>query len=225
MSNRAEDRDKPAPRRSVVSVTALRVIDACLRVLQRLRNRFEPPDEDEGSSRGSGKRSQSAAEQSPASEECAPRPKGLLFRVLIVLVGLLLAGAAGALISYYGLSKLVEARGAAVERVQEELDIAKKEESRIVNLMSRFQRENGEYRLQVHEAQREVEEYKNRIDELDKQLAATRRVERPAPKGVRGAVPAESAKPRAPQKTGNCAVDTGNLSGGLSDCIDKFNRP
>jgi hypothetical protein len=225
MNNKAEDRDQAAPQPGVVTVTMLRAIDACLRTLQRLRSRFEAPAEEEGFSRGGGKRRQSGPQEPTAGEEPAPRPRGLLFRLLIMLICLLVGGGAGAYFSYRGLSKLVAARGAAMEQIQEELDIAKKEEARKVNLMAKFQKENAEFRLQMREAQREVEDYKSRIDELDKQLAAAKRVERPAPAGRRAAVPAASAKPRAPQKTGDCTVGTGNLSGNLTDCIEKFNRP
>lgn len=225
MSKKAEASDKAAPRPNVVKVALLRVIDACLGALQRLRSRFESPDQDEGSSRGGGKRSQSPDKEPPPAEEAAPRPQGLLYRVLIVLLCLLLGTAAGGLLSYRVLSQKLEAHATVVERMQDELDIAKKEEARSVNLMAKFQKENAEFRLQVREAQREVADYKSQVDELDKQLAATKRVERPAPSSGRAANPVAKAAPAVPQKAGDCAVGSANAVGNLANCIDKFNRP
>jgi hypothetical protein len=224
MNNKAEDREEAAPRPGLVTMTMLRAIDACLHALQRLRGRFEVPAEDERSGRDGGKRTQSTPQEPSAAEEAAPRPPGLLYRLLIMLICLLLGGGAGAFLSYRGLSKLVQARGAEVERLQDELDISKKEEMRSVNLMAKFQKENAEFRLQTREAQREAEDYKARIDELEKQMAATKRVERPAPTGRRAAAPTAATRPSAPLKTGNCAVSAGNPSVNLADCIEKFNQ-
>jgi len=224
MSKRTENQDKEAQPPGVVAVTVLRAIDACLHALQRLRSRFESSADEEGASRDGGKRRQSGPEQPQEAAEAAPRPRGLLYRLLIMLICLLLGGGAGAFLSYRGLSKLVQARGAEVERIQDELDISKKEEARSVNLMAKFQKENAEFRLQMREAQREVEEYKSRIDELDKELIAAKRVERPAPAGRRAAAPTATTKPSTPQKTGDCAVGTGNAGASLTDCIEKFNR-
>jgi hypothetical protein len=225
MANKAEDTDKAAPRPSVVSAAVLRAIDACLHALQRLRSRFEVPAEDKDAKRDGGRRSQSAPELAPATEEAAPHSKGFLYRALIVLLCLLLGSAAGATLAYRVFSKKLESHATVVERIEDELDIAKKEEARSVNLMAKFQKENAEFRLEVREAQREVEDYKRRIDELEKQQAATKRIERPVSSSGRAAVPAATAKPRAPEKTGTCTVGPGNPSGSLSDCIDKFNRP
>jgi hypothetical protein len=97
-----------------------------------------------------------------------------------MLICVLLGGGAGAFLSYRGLSKLVQARS--------------------VNPMAKFQKENAEFRLQMREAQREVEEYKSRIDELDKELIAAKRVERPAPAGRRAAAPTATTKPSTPKR-------------------------
>jgi hypothetical protein len=224
MSNRAVDQDEAPKRPGKLAAAALRAIDACLGALQRLRKRFTVPAEDEDSSGQGGKRSQSAADQPPVVVAGAPGQKTLLHRALIVLLCLLLGGVGGALFSYRGLAKMLATRGAAIEQLQEEIDLSKKEEARSLNLTARYQKENSEYRQQSREAQREVENYKSRIEELGKELTAMKRVEAPAPRGARVAPAAAPAKPSAPQKSGNCVVGTANPSGNLTDCIEKFNR-
>jgi hypothetical protein len=213
------DQDKPAPHPGMMAATALRAIDACLRALRRLRRRFEvPAAEDDPVNVGS-------TEAEPTFG--TPRQKPLLHRALIVLLCLLIGSGVGAWLSYRRLAKMLDSRGTVIEQMQEELDLSKKEETRNANLTAKFQNENSNFRLQMREAQREVDEYKSRIEELNKQLTAMKRVEPAAakPSPVVAAKAKPSARPSAPQKTATCAVGTANLSGNLADCIDKFNKP
>jgi hypothetical protein len=217
MNKQDADRDAPAAGPGAVAKTVLRTIDACLHLLQRLRNRFEASDEVAASD-------DRHAQAGPAKEDKALAP-ALLRRALIVLLCLLAGGGGGALLVYRGLSMKLHAHSSVVEHLQEELDIAKKEEARTVKLMDRFQRENAEYRHEARDAQREAETHKRRADELDEQLTAVKqRAERPAPQSGRAATTSSAAKSRPPQKTGNCAVGGANLGGDLSTCIEKFNR-
>lgn len=222
MSNRSVDQDQATPPPGVLAGGALRVIDSCMRALQRLRNRFAPPIENARASRDDGRHGHGATDEAPTEVAAAPPRRSLLRRILIVLLVLLFGVAGGALLAYRGFAQLIELRGAAVERLQEEIDHSRKEETRNANLVTRFQKENGEYRLQLREAKREVEEYQDRVEELKKQLDELKRAERLAQQGGATTGAALTYRSRRPQKTGNCAVGTAS---GLTECIEKFNRP
>jgi hypothetical protein len=215
MSEKNRERDDPAPSPGAVAKTAIRAIDACMGVLQRLRGRFEPQSD------GHGKHSQPEPTPVPETTEAAPQRPSFLHRALIVLLCLLIGAAAGAAISYRGLAIKLKEHAGVVERMQDEIDAAKKAEARNVKLMDRFQRENAEYRQQTREAGREAEEQKSRADQLEAQLAAKKHAEQPPPPSGRAAIAHPKARPSAPPKTGDCTVGNGS---DLTKCIDKFNR-
>jgi hypothetical protein len=215
MSEKNRERDDPAPSPGAVAKTAIRAIDACMGVLQRLRGRFEPQSD------GDGKHRQPEPTPVPETTEAAPQRPSLLHRALVVLLCLLIGAGAGAVISYRGLAIKLKEHAGVVERMQDEIDAAKKAESRNVKLMDRFQRENAEYRQQTREAERQAEEQKSRADQLDAQLAEKKRAEQPPPPAARTAIAHPKAKPSTPPKTGDCTVGNGS---DLTKCIDKFNR-
>jgi septal ring factor EnvC (AmiA/AmiB activator) len=233
MKSSPEDNDKAAPSVGLVAAAVLRAIDACLRALHRLRRRFEAPLDKEASPRDARGGSASGENSAAETAEDVPRQKPLLYRLLIIVICLLLGGITATLLAYRGFAKVIEARGTVIERLQEDVELSKKEETRSVNLTAKFQKENSEYRLQMRELQREADEYKTRIEDLNKQLTALKRVEPPAPtarasapvaRAIARPNPAPSPAASPPPKTGTCAVGTGNLSGNLAECIDKFNR-
>lgn len=224
MSRPDAERDAPAAAPGAVTKAALRVIDACLNYLQRLRGRFAPEDE---SGRHGGRRSPLDSKQVPATEEKAPPPKSSFLRLaLVALICLLLGSGAGTLLSYRELSHQLSEHGSVVERIQEELDATRKEDARNVKLLDKFQRENAEYRHEAREAQRETESAKSRVAELETRIEEMRheqakRAEQAAQEARRAAALAQRGKQQRPPKTGNCAVGSGN---DVTECIEKFNR-
>lgn len=219
------ERDAPAAAPGAVTKAALRVIDASLNYLQRLRGRFAPPDETD---RRGGRQSQLDSKHAAASEEKAPSPKPSFLRLALVgLICLLVGGGVGALLSYRELSHQLSDHAGVVERMQEELDATRKEEARNIKLLDKFQRENAEYRREARDAEREAEAHRRRAEELEAQIEAAKRAEEAkraelaARQAKRAAASAPRAKARAPQKTGDCAVGT---AGDLSNCIEEFNR-
>ena len=221
MSEKNRERDDPAPSPGAVAKTAIRAIDACMGVLQRLRGRFEPQTGGGEAPLDAGKRGQSGPPHAAETTDAAPQRPSFLHRALIVLLCLLIGAAAGAAISYRGLAIKLKEHTGVVERMQDEIDAAKKAEARNVKLMDRFQRENAEYRQQTREAEREAEDQKSRADQLETQLAEKKRAEQPPPPPGRVAIAHPKARPSAPPKTGNCTVGNGS---DLTKCIDKFNR-
>jgi uncharacterized protein HemX len=203
----------------VVTKTALRLIDAGLHFLQRLRGRFAPADETDGHG---GKHSQLDSKHVPVTEEKAPAPKSSFLRLaLVALICLLVGGGAGALLSYRTLSHQLAEHTNVVERIQEDLDATRKEEVRNVKLLDKFQRENAEYRHEAREAQRETESANSRIAELEGKIDEMKRAELAVQRTPRAAASAPRAKQHTPQKTADCAAGSAS---DLSDCIEKFNR-
>lgn len=223
MKEKSEHDEKATPAPGAVARAALRAIDACIAWLTTLRRRFDTGG-DEGHGREPAGRHDKTTKDEAAVPE-APRRGFFLRGLLVGLVCLLIGGGAAAFSVYRVFAKQLAEHADVVEHMQEEIDVAKKEETRSVNLMARFQRENAEMRLQLREAEREVQDQKARTDELDKALAEARRPERPPAPSSRGVPSARTAKPRAPQKTGDCAVGGANPGDKLGECIEKFNQP
>jgi hypothetical protein len=209
MKEEIEDSEQAPPRFAWFKAAALRVVDACLRPLQKLRQRLEPED-DEG--RG-GKRPDAKPEE--AAQQAPPRRIGLLSGLLILFVCLLVGNATGTWGAYRFMERVLDLRAAQVDRLRDDLEAAQKDQARSVNQMARFQKENGELRLQMREAQRSIDDDQARIADLEKQLAATQRVERPA---------AAAGAPRTASKPVTCAVGTGNPGADLTNCIEQFNH-
>lgn len=210
--------EAPAAGPGAVSRFALRGIDACLRVLQRLRSRFAPNEEEDENDRGGKRGGAHPAHEAEADVPAAPKPS-FLHRALLVLIGLLIGGAVGAVVAYRGLSLKLEAHSAVVERMQDEIDAAKKDEVRTIKLMDKFLRENAEYRQQAREAQHEADTARKEAAQLEAQVAEMKRAEQATQQTPNK--PATAPQSRLPPKTGNCAVGD---AGDLSKCIEKFNR-
>jgi hypothetical protein len=228
MNKQDAERDAPAAAPGAVSKAALRAIDAGLHFLQKLRNRFAPSDETD---RRDDRRSQPDPKHAPAAAEEAPTHRPSFLRLaLLTLICLLVGGAAGAWFSYRTLSHQIREHANVVDRMQEDLDATRKEDARNVKLLDKFQRENAEYRHEAREAQREAESAKGQVAGLEAQIEtlkydnAKRNVEAAQETRRTTELAKQRVKQRPPQKTANCAVGTANLSGDLSECIDKFNR-
>jgi hypothetical protein len=208
------DSKQAVPHHDRGSPVALRAIDACVRALQRLRKRFEAREDEEA---GGGK--PRGADTEPVVREAPPRRIGFLVGLLIVLASLLVGVAAGSWGAYRGMTTVLAARAVAIDRLQEEIDISKSEQARSVNQMIRFQKENAELRLHLLKARRESVDDKARIDELEKQSARAKRLERPPAADH----PVGAASPRS-HTSGRCAVGTGSAGNGVAACIEQFNR-
>jgi hypothetical protein len=222
-SRDAEDEESPP---GATAKIALRAIDASIGWLSGLRRRFVP-DGDEG--RGH----EPAAAEGVAGEEAPPR-RGFFLRGLLIGFLCLLAGSVGGgFWAHRKFAKDLVDHAGVVERMQEEIDTARKEETRSINLGERFRRENAEMRLQLREAQHASETEKAHAEELDKALADAKKAAQPPPPAKparpvaapsRSAVAAPPSKPHVAPKTGNCAVGGAGLGDQLSDCIEQFNR-
>jgi hypothetical protein len=186
---------------------ALRMIDACLRPLQKLRQRLEPEEDDARDRRRGAK----PEEETPPTP---PRRIGFFTGLLILFVCLLVGNATGTWGAYRFMERVLDLRAAQVDRLRDDLNASQKDQARSVNQMARFQKENGELRLQMRDAQRTMDDDQTRIADLEKQLAAAKRVERPV----------AAAAPHAPHKSGTCAVGTGNPGADLTNCIEQFNQ-
>lgn len=187
--------------------TALRMIDACLRPLQKLRQRLEPEEED-----GRGRRR--SAEPKEEATQVPPRRIGFFSGLLILFVCLLVGNATGTWGAYQFMAKVLDIRAAQVDRLREDLSAMRKDQARTVNQMARFQKENGELRLQMRETQHTIDDDQAHIADLEKQLDAAKRGQRPA------AATAPSTRP----KSGTCAIGTGNPGADLTNCIEQFNQ-
>jgi hypothetical protein len=192
---------------------ALRLIDAAIARLQRWRRHFDGAGEEGAPERRRGHGATAeAAEAAPAP--AATQRRIWLRLTLAVLLALVLGGGAGAFWAR-GLfvNQLTEHAG-VVERLQEEIEAARKEEIRNVNALARFQRENGELRLQARTARRDLQDSEEQVAALQKTLAEARR---PPPRA-----PAVRA-PRVPAKSGKCSVSGAGAR--LEECLESFNRP
>jgi hypothetical protein len=218
---RSESPEEPTP--GSVGRAALRIIDAAIDRLQRWRRHFDGGD-GESPDRQAGHRA--AAHEEAAAE--TPRRGFFLRGALIALLCLAVGGAAGGFWAYRLLAGQLAEHDAEVERLQGDIDAAKKEETRSANLVTRLQRENGEMRLQVREAQRTARDAEERAGELDKALAAAKRPVRPpapAPAAARARARAPAVQGRAPLKSVDCSVGGADTGTRLSECIERFNRP
>lgn len=204
-----------------LAAASLRAVDGGMRVLQRLRARLAGPD-DEAESRDGGRSARrNAVEERPAA---IPRSPTLLHRALVVFLCLLIGGAAGTLLSYRGLARLLDSRQTIIEFMQDEIAQSRKEEALSLEAKSKYQIELGEYRKRLRESQYEAEEYKSKVEELNNQLLVMKRAESPASQAGRAGA-ARSSSQLPPQKSGTCVTGTAGLGSRLADCIDKFNRP
>jgi uncharacterized protein HemX len=213
MKDRSAPSEPPASHHGKPAAAVLRLIDAGIHRLERLRNRIEPPVDKAERGRGD-----SAAPEA-AAEVAKPRRRAGFLGILLIVVVAVLAGAAGGTwTAYRGMARILDKRAAAVESLQEDLAVAQKEQTRSTNQMARFQEENGELHLQLRESQRQNADDQARIDDLEKQLAEAKRT----PRAAAGSHPvaAASGHPRS----ATCAVSTANAGTDLSRCIDGFNR-
>lgn len=217
----AEQEQPPTP--GAVAKMALRVVDACLGYCQRLHDRLAGATEHHGH-HGHDRH----ADARPAADEAPPPAKhpSFLRRLLVALALLLLGGGTGALLTYRTLSEQAKEHSDVVERLQDEIDATRKEESRNVKLLDKFQRENAEYRREAREAQREAEAAKARSAELAEEIESMKRAQQTAQQAAQEARRAAAAKAKArasaPAKGGNCTAGTADE---VADCISRYNRP
>jgi hypothetical protein len=194
---------------------ALRLIDAAIARLQRWRRHFDGAGEEGAQERRRGHGTAAeAAEDAPAP--AVPQPRIWLRLSLAVLLALALGGGAGAFWARGLFAGQLAEHAGVVERLQEEIDAAKKEETRNVNALARFQRENGELRLQARTARRDLDDANEQVAALEKALAEARR---PPPRASAGPVR------RVAPKSGKCSVGGDGATARLGECLEAFNRP
>ena len=221
---RQEEAEKPAGP-GFIGRLELRVIDAALAWLQHLRQRVAPVAVDERGGHA-GKMAPAAHAEVPAEGPPPARHRLLWFLVALLLVVLAGAGAGGWAWRHFE-SRLAE-HDEIVDRLQDELNAAAKEEKRATGLVDRFQRENGELRLQSREALAEAETLRGRVEGLTRQLDDAKRglAELQAAKSRPAAPPpmARGGAPTPPQKTGRCAIGGAGSGEQIADCIERFNQ-
>lgn len=208
--------------RMMMLAAALRTIDGAVRLLQRARKRLDPPPDAEGSPHG-GRKPDPTTTGDTGQVTAVPRSRGLLYRTLVLLACLLLGGGIGALITYRGLSKLHEGRELTIERLKDEVAQSKIDETRSLKIESRLQNAIADLRKQLREASQETADYKSQMEELNNQLLAAQRVERPLKRNARARGPAGSGAAAA-NRAGTCDAASGNAAADLTNCIKKFNN-
>ena len=227
---RQEEGEKPAGP-GFIARLELRVIDAALAWLQHLRARLAGNSDGDdrhgkGKDRDQNKSAGGAAGVPADVGEPPARHRLRSFFIVLLLVGL--AGAGAVAWSWRHFESRLAEHDEVVDRLQEELNAAAKEEKRATGLVDRFQRENGELRLQSREALAEAENLRGRVEGLTRQLDDAKRglAELQAAKS-RPVVPPPMARggaPTPPQKTGRCAVGGAGSSEQIADCIERFNQ-
>lgn len=216
MSKPDEEREEETTGPGAVARRLIPVLDAGIQVLQRLRSRLGGSDDESSDDRRS-----SGPAREAADEGAAASGPSLLLRLAIALLLLIVGLAVGGYLSYRMLSLQLEKHGSVVERMQEELDAARKEDARNVKLLDKFQRENAEYRLDARDAQRAAEKAERHAEELEAQIEEMKRAEQATQQPRRATPPTSRASQRAPLKSGNCAVGSAEE---MSACIEKFNQ-
>lgn len=232
MSDDAADQETARPDPGRLSRAALRALDAGLAAMEggvaairRLRNRVEPAKSEEGADTPEGKRRPEIKDQAAAAdaEVAAPGRKTLLHRFLVVVMCLLIGGAIGALTSHHIFSRQLDAQEKRLEFMQDSLDETHKHEMQILAEKRQLYKELAEHKKALNEANAEIEEHVNRIDELNKGLSESRGVTRSMDRG-RTTQAAAAAQPRRAPKAGTCVTGATDPAGDLLDCIGKFNR-
>lgn len=193
---------------------ALRAIDASLHGLQRLRNRIEPPVEEEPRRRG-GQQTTHPEELPPVVGEPPAVRHSYVHAVLVFLLPLLLGAVAGTLFSYRGLARIVETQESMIDYLREQITQLEKEDARNSAAKIRYQKEVYEREKELRASREEIQDYKDRIGELEAQVAALK----PPPAVARGGRPAP-----AMQKSATCAMDAANPAANLAGCLERFNR-
>ena len=221
---------------------ALRLIDACIAPLQRLRKRFDPDSEEHtpaahGHAAPAGHADADAASDSETAGT-APRRPSLLLRLLVILLALGLGLAAGGFLAWQKLSAQLAEHDSVVERLQDDINAAAKEEVQRSTLVDKLQRENGEYRQQMREARREAAFQQERADELEQRMQEQQLAAKRAEAAKKAAAePTPPAKPvgqaasrrtparaSAPQKSGHCEISAEHPDGDLTTCLDNYNK-
>ena len=216
-----------------LSVAVLRVLDAGLAALQKLRGRFAPPAEDEESSEDARRPSRLNMDEAEPGEAVVAGKKSFMRRALTVLMLLLFGVVAGTVISHRMFSKQLDGKAKMIDYMQIEVDETRKDELRSQKFRDEQQRQIGEYRRQLRETQLKVEEYKNDIDdykiaieEMSKRPGAVRRASRSITRREQTVGPSARASTSGagnPLKAGNCVTGTANLNENLLSCIEAFN--
>lgn len=224
MSDEAADGDQAASRPGMLERAALRVIDAGLRALQGLRAHFDAPvadaDAEEIRERRRPSRSVEAAAEAPAAS--AAEPNTLWQSLLIGALCLLIGGGGGGLISYLVLTKQLETRQKQIDRLQDDARVARLNETRNLSDKLKLQQDIVDYRRSLREAEQEIDDYQQRLAELQARGPASRG----AARAGSGAASAPTiVRPQASRKGGTCVTGTDNPSASVLDCITKFNRP
>ncbi|MCF8178687.1 MAG: hypothetical protein K9J74_09275 [Sulfuritalea sp.] len=215
-----------------LSAALLRVLDAGLAALQKMRARIAPPVEDDESEEHERRSSRFDDEPEPA--EAVVVKKSFTRRALTVLMLLLLGGTLGMMVSYRLFEKQIEGKARLIEYMQVEVDETRKDELRNQSFRDRQQQQIGEYRrllskmqIEVEDYKSEIEDYKVAIDELKTRPRTTRRASRSATPGnlaSRVSSGAKSSESGNPYKAGSCVTGTSNLNDNLINCIEAFNR-
>ncbi len=197
---------------------AVKLIDGCTGLLQRLRNRVAESDAGGGDER-SAAREESHAKSKPREDHgkeaapkqvAAPPPRRAVQGVLLYLLVLIVGGLAGMTFSFVLFSTMVSNQAQKIDNQRDDISQLEKQHSILMESEARARKESNEYRKQ--------------LSDIDAREAA-RHTE--AEKQLREAAANSGAPPGAKQvanKAGNCKLDGGTGDSKLPRCVEEFNR-
>lgn len=223
--------------RSTINAAVIAVLDPGIALLQWMRKGAGSPQdanretgEDRPGSRRDrpGGRRDAAAPLDEADEAQAPKPKRRLRALLVYLSVLLAGGMGGGVLAYDLLEELLDHQFAKSARLEAMISKHSKSAAATRQELAEAQakRIEAEKKLEASLAEytKSAAEKQNKLDETERRLkpmlAAERasNAQRPSPVSPRG-----GARKAPPLKTGNCALNSGNVAA-LKGCIEDFNR-
>ena len=212
----ADDAKPVAKWRRLVLSAGLKVIDTLSGLLSRLRSRVAGPPDEEDASGDDKRKSRPPADAVAAPGPALPKPRRLLYFLLFTMV--LTAGMiSGAVFSYRLLSKAINANAVMTDSLRDELAHMRKQQSLNLKEIANSQRTIRGYDQGIVGYLKELEDYRSQVEELRSQLSAAR-------DGRSGPSSAATVKRPQPQKTGNCTMDSTNVTASLTNCVENFNR-
>lgn len=200
----------------------LRLTDAVIASLQRLKHRIEVPEEEEVAE-GGRKRTVRESHAEPAAVVAAPKASRLP-RFAVALLVLFGVGGLGMAFSYKLLSQSLRTNEAVVEALRDEIARLEKDGTRLLNDKAKYQKQVYEREKEIRALEQEVEDYRGETEGLRSQVNAMKATRGGPLAQANPANVAVAGRRPAPQKTGTCTTGGANAAANLARCVDEFNR-
>lgn len=205
--------------RAAVAERQLRTIDALIGLLQRRRNRIEPPADPADARRGSR---HGAAEHGALTLDGAGAAKPGRLRGVLIVLALLLATAFVSVIFSYGLlSRSIKADALIIDDLRDQVAQMEKVDARSVAIQAKSQQQIAENKKAMREYEAAIQGYEEQVAQLRQRLDAA--TPKPRKEAARPVAARRNAR-TAPEKTGNCVMDAANAAADLTRCVEEFNR-